>query len=421
MYRFPYIKTKTGLTNQKSAPDFGCVDGALLVDPLNDFPFDDTFKAWHWVQHQKNPAKLRIIPFDVKANLTHRSPWQKALFFIVVSPEDPDYLCIMPMQSFTTLYAIYQRLRDATFGVHTFHEEWDAYVSYSAILAPFAVHKNVLPTALESLVHCMERGTPYMNPSNGVRFTCWQLFCDDGAQDLLRSKSKRHRTSANAVQSLYTFLEENLQGKFSLRLNRVQPLICDFILLDEENGDYFFIEHKSLLDGNSILKQYGDPKYNWHFLFAQVMDDVFIYKRGAPIVAATKGIELKHIDLQARDSGKTFAKIIRSDASTVKADIRAKWKDFTHYDDGIDSGLLEDTKETDESESPDASGLQQRRLHERGKAQRHVIRFANNFNEQCWKLGKLVCLVLIGNPCGDAIIVRHTWTSEEKELFDASR
>jgi hypothetical protein len=110
---------------------------------------------------------------------------------------------------------------------------------------------------------------------------------------------------------------------------------------------------------------------------------VFIYKRGASIVAATKGIKLKHINLQARDSSKTFAKIIRSDASTVKANIRAKWKDFTHYNNRIDSGLLEDTKETNESKLLDALGLQQRRLHERGKAQRHVICFANNFNEQC--------------------------------------
>jgi hypothetical protein len=413
-------------TNFSTGPDYTRLDGGFVSDPPHHFPFEDALSAWSWLHIQDNIQEHHVLPFDVKTSIYYKMLGQVVSILLVVHPQYPDYLCIMPSQSYKSLRAVQERLNDSACGVRNFEKALLEYVSYPPVLALFAVHRDLVPTAIDNLLNCMLNQVPYLNPSNLNEFHGWSIFEDHGAQQLLETKEHHHSRSVSAVQTFRQFLNTKLQGRFEVIHNPFQPLICDFILRDVMSGDFFFIEHKSSQDQyRNIKPEYGDPKYNWHFLFFQVQDDLYIYHRGSRTEAPLKTIKSKHyshVNFQSPNAGIEFASAIESKGREAKNEMRKKWRDFKIYDDSINEkqpgdvdllGFL--SKETSRAD-PD------RRQPPHGSiAQCFTMLFCNAFNVQCWQLGRLVCLALVGNPCGDAVIVNHVWTSEERDMFEADR
>lgn len=176
--------------------------------------------------------------------VSRQVPW-----VFVMQPGQIHHICIMPYRSYVTLEPTMRALNAGDWAYDRLQwrsEARDSRVSFSDLLALFAVHRRDLGRALLSLITAGLKGTTYENPSNGLRFRAWDVpMPQNSFRRLLLIKEAGQALSEETVRRLLEFFERRLKGNFRLLFNPVKPLISDFVLWDEKNEVKYLIEHKS--------------------------------------------------------------------------------------------------------------------------------------------------------------------------------
>ncbi|CAO2652446.1 Nn.00g007290.m01.CDS01 [Neocucurbitaria sp. VM-36] len=407
-------------------PDHSLTDGALVLDPPKGFPFDDPEQASKWLQNpQNNITTLRLLRFDAKLGFSKLKAWQWAPFFIVTIPEFPDYICVVPIRSYANLFNVHRRsyrYDESTRMKTLVHSRKE--IVYCDFLAPFAIHEDHVYRALISLANASTNKTPYVNPTTGVEFHGW--FIPDpekNLQGVLKVRSESQETSRVAIEELNSFLND-CPGMY-MTLNPVGPLICDLILVDEQQSKYYHIEHKSHTPGaggsEHLIKRLNpawyDEKMNWHFLLNQSGNQLAIFTRKGDTDIESNKTPLQLIDMTKPGSATVFANTIRSYGPAARTRLHKKWKKVELYDDEIeDDGKVSGRYKTTEPAVPklDAFGKPA------SESQQLGLAFQVNFNDLCYQQRRHGCILLSNHPSASAAIIEHVWDANDVFLYETS-
>jgi hypothetical protein len=408
-------------------PDHAAVDGGLIIDPpaeLN-FPFHDPAAAWSWARsHENSSVPLQVLRFDAKMGISDWPIDQWAPFFIVTDPRHPEFLCFIPLRSYTSLFNVHRRTHrnDHSHRFLEFRQYNRQSATFDDILAPFAVHQSDIYEAILRLADASIDQKLYVNPTNGVEFHGWSLPPPDTTTHyLLKVNSRDQQTSRDSIEKLASFLDDSTTSFMRLILNPVEPLICDMVLQDQHNSAIYFIEHKARnsdtlsVDLMKIPKEWDEMKSNWHFLLYQRGDELAIHTRRSERSDDFATTPPHLINMASPDSGKEFAKIIRGYGHIAKIRLLNKWQKID---------LCDETVQAEQGQSAGASaqadGHQSSRGSLRSGIQKFALEFRDAFNNQCWKLGLHTCILLSNHPCADAVILEHEWTDEDKCAYESS-
>ncbi|USP75479.1 hypothetical protein yc1106_02753 [Curvularia clavata] len=406
-------------------PDFSELDGGLIFDPPEGFPMNmDPSAVWTWVNEHQQEQNLQTVPIDIKLNITARQRHQIAPLFIVAPPGNTKILCLLPIRSYTDLYAnvrlAYQDSwgadKDKSTKTHRLRPREPLHVSN--ILAPFAVHECDLFEALLRLRNAFNGKSPYTNPSNGVTLRGWTPQAPDpNLEKLMMIQGETQKYSAGIIQKLAQTLRSRTECDMELLFNLVQPLACDLVLRDNASSTTYLIEHKvnalrEFYSDNvslSLKPEWAKEEHNWHFLLHQYGDWVTIHTRGGH--KAGSNTPAVRVNLKSPGALSTIATTIRRHGVLAKQRLRAKWRSLDVYEDSL---LDEESQPTEpkksQSQSLRAAGNEMFR-----------IAFCDAINNQCFKLGKHACILLEGNACGDAAMIRHDWTERDQSRYRSSR
>jgi hypothetical protein len=401
-------------SNRYLGPDHATTDGALIIDPPVDFPFESLTSAWDWaLDHRKDTTaqKLNVIRFDVKLGISMPKPRQWAPFFIIIVPEFPQSICIVPIRSyinFSTVIASRGRVAASLSAISPLRIDHE--LVYNNVLAPFCVHKDDIYDALVSIADASINNDTYINPSNGVTFSGWDI---PPPEPTLVNTFKVHEThQANARDAVEKFQQfvRTVPG-MHLAMNPVMPLICDMILVDEDESVSYHIEHKSYApeyNTKALLERPVDSwmneKQNWHFLFCQSGDDLVIYTRSGQRDSDSAVTKPLSINMTASDSITTFADTIRNHGRAARLRLSTKWKSIDTYDDTV---APDDDHHRSTSATPSSHNIVSRMFREK-------------INSQCCQLRQYICVPLNNHPCADAVMIEHIWTDEDVELYESS-
>ncbi|KAH7562755.1 hypothetical protein BM1_02275 [Bipolaris maydis] len=405
-------------------PDFSMLDGGLIFDPPEGFPMDmDPSAVWTWVNEHKKKQTLQIVPIDIKLSISARKLHQIAPLFIVAPPGNTEILCLLPIRSYTDLHANLKLAyrdtqcadKDKSSKTHRLRPREPLHISN--LLAPFAVHKCDLFEALLRLRNTFNGQSAYTNPSNGVTLRGWTPQAPDpNLEKLMMIQGGRQRNSAGVIHELVQTLRSQKECGIELLFNLVQPLACDLVLRDNMSSTAYLIEHKvttptetrsnivSLRPGPEWKKE----QHNWHFLLHQHGDWVAIHTReGHKAGSNTPAIR---VNLKSPGAASSIATTIRNHGVLAKQRLQAKWRSLVYEG----SLLYEESQSTEPKKSQSkpsrAAGNEMLR-----------ISFCDAINNQCFKLGKHACILLEGNACGDAVMVRHNWTECDRSRYRSSR
>lgn len=407
---------------KKSAdPDYAHADGGMIIDPPPGFPHHDLSEAWDWTRKNQDRNDVQVIPFDVKSGLLGSTVARHPLYLVVL-PRYPDYVCIMRANSFITLQAVDRvqtKIDDTSDPVRMWHRtEARTLDSFPEFLAPFAVHKDCLYTALQHIAKCSLGDEQYTNPSNSVTFHGWTVPKPRNTlHEMLRTTQENHAKSQHAICILQDVLGDKTVTHFDLLLNMLQPLVSDLILRDETTFSAYLIQHK--LDNASFpKKEWFDQTTNWHFLFAQSEELLSIFPRTDSPDAA-HDIDSLTVQLFDSNAAQDICQYVRAHGERVKTALRKKWAlqlpNSMIYSEGNDNtGKLEEQSTDLQPEKTGRTGAWAT-----SQELCHVL--CDALNEQCYKLEKHVCVQLRGSPCADMLVVEHDWTASDIEAYRACR
>ncbi|EUC42865.1 hypothetical protein COCMIDRAFT_39158 [Bipolaris oryzae ATCC 44560] len=376
-------------------PDFSSLDGGLIFDPPEGFPMNmDPSAVWSWVNKHRQKDNLQIVPIDIKLSISTRSARQIAPIFIVAPPGNSEILCILPVNSYTALHAntkleyqdSHTLVKDESIKAHRMRPREPLHIS--TLLAPFAVHRCDLFEALLRLKDAFKGQTTYTNPSNGVVMRGWTPPLPDcSPEKLMMILGERQKFSATTIQELAQLLRAQPEFQLELLFNLIQPLSCDLILRDKKSSTVYLIEHKTTTSRETKsdivtlrpAPEWADYKLNWNFLLHQQGDWLAIHTReGHKARSSTPAVR---VNIRSPDAISTFARTIQQTTATQKQSTRT----------------ITARKEL------------------------FRIAFCDAINDQCYKLGKNACIILEGNACGDAVMVRHDWTERDTARYKANR
>ncbi|OAL49345.1 hypothetical protein IQ07DRAFT_653625 [Pyrenochaeta sp. DS3sAY3a] len=407
-------------------PSHAATDGALIIDPPPDFPFDDPIAAWGWARNFRDLNRtfpLQSLRFDVKLGLSAAKPKQWAPFFVVIVPEFPDFVCIIPIRSYHNLFNVHRRaychynssrLRDIS--------SRQQQIIFPDILSPFAIHRDDIYEAIISLVDAALDGSCYVNPTNKVHFHGWIVpDVERTMQEFFRVNQREQEQSRQAIEILANFVEKIPEMRIAL--NPVDPLVCDLLLIDDKEGATYHVEHKYLTPGvrssenlHEIPASCVNTTFNWHFLFNQSGNKVAIHTRQDNTTAKTGHEEPHIIDMSKPSCSSEFAEIIRSNGPIAKERLRSKWKRVDTYDDTIQ-------EDTNISISKRAGKATAESDLTRGKPGTEIqlfsLAFLHKFNAICYAKRRHACITLNNHPNGHAAVVEYTWSDEDLRTYEA--
>jgi hypothetical protein len=375
---------------------------------------------------------MQIVTLDVKLTIHNRVARQIAPIFVVAPPEHTEILCILPINSYTALNANWRMenvdshnlVQNESNKAHRMRPREPLLVS--SLLAPFAVHQRHLFEALLRIKYAFKGQSPYINPSNGVCLRGWKPpMLDSSPQKLMMVSGERQRQSAGAVQQLAQVLRARPDCHMDLLFNLVHPLGCDLVLRDKASSIAYLIEHKMTTpkkrrSSTITLKppsDWMDVKHNWHFLFHQQNHWLAIHtRRGDEHGDTTPAIR---VDLDDPLAASIIASGVRSHGSLAKQRLQTKWQTLDVYEDSLQG---EESKSTEPTTTEQKTVARQQSVYPyRGAKEQLRVTFCGAMNDQCYKLGKHVCIILEGNACGDAVMIRHDWTQLDAARYSASR
>jgi hypothetical protein len=391
----------------------------------------DPSTVWSWVNKHKKEKNMQIVPIDIKLSVNHRSAHQDAPIFIVAPPENTGILCILPADSYTSLFANWKLEKTDDHGtielgsnkVHRMRPREPLHVS--SLLAPFAVQQRHLYEALLRLEDLFISRSPYVNPSNSVSLRGWTPPKPESSlEKLMMVSGTRQRQSAEVIQSFVEVLNAWPDCQMELLFNLVQPLGCDLILRDKASSIAYLIEHKV-----TTAKQgkYGvtlkpvpawmDFKHNWHFLLHQQDHWLVIHTReGHKNEDTTPAIR---IDLKSNKAASVIASTIRSHGPLAKERLQTKWRALDVYEDSLPGEERNSTENNKTGQK--ISTLEQSVYTFKGAKERFRIHFCEAMNDYCYKLGRHAIIILEGHACGDAAMIRYEWTEYDKARYAMSR
>ena len=411
-----YVRTIPWVKANFPGAECANVDGGLIVDPPDGFPFTDLTAALEWLrQHQSLPlsAPLEIYRLDAKFGSSPPHAGQWVPYYMVTVPEFPQYTCIVPMRSWRGIWRT--MLRSGAEGMAQGRSRLpsDNELVFSDVLAPYAVHVSNLYEALTRIVGAARQKIAYVNPSNGVEFHGWMVpDPDKTANGVLKITSRKYHLSDQSIERLRDFMK-NVPG-LKLMSNPIAPLVCDLYLYDEQEDVSYNVEHKAYGEENphiplKPLDSDFDLKLNWHFLLVQKGESLAIHTRSGGDSADTTA---RLISMVEDGSCTDFASIIRENGPHAKARLREKWKEADLYDDTVDFGPIA-KGENSEGGTPGSH-------HSAIEVALMGLAFRVHINEQCYKFRKHACILLHNHPAADAVMVEHEWTTTDQELYEAS-
>ncbi|XP_014559656.1 hypothetical protein COCVIDRAFT_35175 [Bipolaris victoriae FI3] len=404
-------------------PDFSELDGGLIFDPPDGFPMNmDPSDVWAWVHEHREDSNLQVVPFDIKSSISVRSSHQIPPIFMVAPPGHPEILCILPINSYTSMLASmkleYADSRGVEFNkAHRMRQREPLHVS--SLLAPFAVHQRDLFRALAGIRDAFKSQSTYRNPSNGITLRGWMPPEPDSSLEkvLMVSMSKQDH-SAQVIQELVQTLHAQPDCHIEILFNLVQPLACDLILRDNASSTTYLLEHKLSTPKErkpntaplKINETWASDKLNWHFLFHQHGYWLMIHTREGH--KAGSNTPVVRIDMRTPDAASKIANTIRAHGKLAKRRLQNKWRTLDLYE-----GSLSD--ETTMSTEPVTREMT---IHGRSAAREQLrIAFCDAINNQCYKLRKHACIILESSGCGEAVIIRHDWTDRDVAIYQASK
>lgn len=397
-------------------PEYATVDGGLIVDPPDDFPFEDPNAALEWLRKQEGhplSTPLEIHRLDAKFGSSPPKAGQWVPFYIVTVPEFPRLISIVPMRSWRGIYRTMRRSAEEAMTQGRSQLPSNDDLVFNDLLAPYAVHENDLYEGLTCIVNASRQKLVYVNPSNAVEYHGWTVpEPDKTAHGVLSMTYEGHDSSVQAIERLRKFME-NVPG-MQIVSNPIRPLVCDMFLYDEGEDVSYNVEHKSLAEvsNDKPLKPkhtYFDPKFNWHFLLVQQGENLAIHTRSGH-GSAKKNPHL--ISMVTEESGKQFARIIKANGPEAKTKLREKWKQVALYDASTD---LEPGAKDDEGDRKAPV------FHRSTIEVAHMgFVFRAQINEQCYTLRRHACILLHNHPTADAVMIEHDWASKDQELYKSS-
>lgn len=149
------------------------------------------------------------MPIDVKLTVSHRSAHQIAPIFVVAPPAHPELLCLLPINSYTALYANIRLeyidtqtlVQNESSKAHRLQQREPLHIS--AFLAPFAVRRRNLFEALLRLRNAFQGQSTYTNPSNSVTLRGWTPpNPDSNLKKIMTVLGERQNSSARIIQKL---------------------------------------------------------------------------------------------------------------------------------------------------------------------------------------------------------------------------
>lgn len=160
-------------------------------------------------------------------------------------------------------------------------------------------------------------------------------------------------------------------------------------------------------------------QHNWHFLFNQGEDDALVIhtREGHEHGETTPPV---FVALEKPNAAFMIASTVRKHGGLAKQRLQTKWQKLNLSPDDLseeENAARELATIEQETEAPD-----QKQIHRNiNMKDRFRIAFCDAMNDQCYKLGKHVCIVLNGNACGDAAMIQHDWTERDIARYAASR
>ncbi|EMD95246.1 hypothetical protein COCHEDRAFT_1211209 [Bipolaris maydis C5] len=403
--------------------DFSELDGGLIFDPPDGFPMNmDPSDVWAWVHEHKEDCNLQIVPIDIKSSISARSSHQIPPIFMVAPPGHPEILCILPINSYTSIMANmkleYADSRGVEFNkAHRMRQREPLHVS--SLLAPFAVHQRDLFQALLGIRDAFKNQTTYKNPSSGVTLLGWMPPEPDSSLEkvLMVSMSKQDH-SARVIQELAQTLHSHPDCHMELLFNLVQPLACDLVLRDNASSTTYLLEHKVSTPKErkpntaplKINDTWANDGLNWHFLFHQHGYWLMIHTREGHKVGSNTPVV--RIDLRSPGAAHKIADTIRAHGDLAKQRLQTKWRTLDVYESSLSDEASRSTKPL----------TREMTIHGRAAAREQLrIAFCDAINNQCYKLRKNACIILESSGCGEAVIIQHAWSDRDVARYQASK
>ena len=223
--------------------EFAVADGAL--DCGHSFPPNATYADRFWAVEQEQLPTIpkNLLLFDVKSSNTPLAGDQyynttihqrrKVAFYIGICVADPSFVELIP-----NLYQGRSTARsqpdDDEVAVNTSrvsHLPPSAYM-LDPCNAPYRMPLALLPTAIERVRSCVQRGHLYINPWTQVSFPQWRPTTTSTSEALKPAEESQHFTAYRAAMEIY-----RIMNKVSLR----SPLHLDFVGLQPRLADFKFI------------------------------------------------------------------------------------------------------------------------------------------------------------------------------------
>ena len=306
---------------------------------------------------------------------------------------------------------------------------------------PFAVHKTDYAEAVHRLFDASrEGGKFYTNPTTGFTANGWRPHTTKDMTSLAPNLTAKNATfSMNTIIKLWKGLKVlGLTPKF----NPVAPLIADFLLYVPEVGEDLLFEHKA---GNLALSQNGTTGHigfragdrgpfararQWHVLIWQQQEErdewLLIPRHLAPKVDTEAGSYAFSEEQMAKfryTSLEELAEGIRKHALGAISKVHKVRQSLEHEDVRI-GALIASTAASDEEFMAQLATLSEETdivadLGTGGNTWDFYLDWLfNPVNKWCMEQGKHVMLPLDkGSPCGQAVVIRHSWTEDEKKAF----
>ncbi|XP_014550886.1 hypothetical protein COCVIDRAFT_20749 [Bipolaris victoriae FI3] len=123
--------------------------------------------------------------------------------------------------------------------------------------------------------------------------------------------------------------------------------------------------------------------------------------------------------MRSPDAVSTIAHTIRDHGNLAKQRLRVKWRNLGIYKDNM---FGDESMSTEPTKTEQTTAIQKQSTRTiTARKELFRIAFCDTINDQCYKLGKHTCIILEGNACGDAVIIRHDWTERDTARYKANR
>lgn len=390
-------------------------------------------ERWEWAINAK---ESHFLTFDIKYRstgipdslgyLTTKQKWcGNAEIFLLCFQGLPKYIAILPRLVARNIS------RWSASGIAHLISRAPPWVY------PFMVHEEHLKEAVHKLLECARTGRCYQNPSTSVKLIGWTPKLQTSPS---LSPSGNAQDALQAIRELWDLIK-HVNPSVTYDFIPIAPLVADFLLtiqnvtvrvehkvgyVRNKDGALNFNGHNPFFGGfqwHYIIMQPSADRQKWyclarhhvpqewldnptHLYIPRVELDKWVYEEGA-----------------GRDSVRAILNYICKTAHAAIQNAKASPQNEESIDD-IESLLRVDfLPDDDESDSDDeGSDDEGDSLSKNQRDLTGLHWLLEPLNQQCRDSGQLVLIPLdLGHPFGTHIVVKHSWTSEDKEKWDQDR